>query len=323
MSRIGRIFVTTLILGWLAGAAPATATTYTAIDYPGATSTIAYGINNTGKIVGNYSYGGGPPPSIPVARGFVKTGTVFSSFDFPTGSSSFAFAYGINDAGAIVGRYSDSSYKNHGFLLTIAGYSIIDYPGATSTEADGINDAGAIVGRYLDSSGAHGFVKTGSVYSSFEFPIGLYFPTGINDDGEIVGYYYDSSYKIHGFLLTSAGYSTIDYPSAYVTQANGINDAGEIVGFYVLSGSMSITHGFLLTSEGYSTIDYLGATSTIAYGINDAGAIVGRYLDSSGAHGFLITTTAPVPASMLLLGSGLLALVGRAEAREKLSSREI
>ena len=56
-------------------------------------------------------------------------------------------AFGINDAGQIVGPFIDSTGV-HGFLDTGGSFTQIDVPGAISTQAFGINDAGQIVGVF-------------------------------------------------------------------------------------------------------------------------------------------------------------------------------
>ncbi len=69
-------------------------------------------------------------------------------------------AWGINNAGQIVGYYYDSSNAEHGFLYNGGAYTTLNGPlGAGGTQAYGINDAGQIVGDYTDSSGTqHGFL---------------------------------------------------------------------------------------------------------------------------------------------------------------------
>jgi probable HAF family extracellular repeat protein len=68
-------------------------------------------------------------------------------------------ASGINDAGAVVGEYTDSSGIDHGFLWQGGSFTPIDVPGAVDTVAFGVNDAGAVVGRYTHSSGTvHSFI---------------------------------------------------------------------------------------------------------------------------------------------------------------------
>jgi uncharacterized membrane protein len=86
----------------------------------------------------------------------------FTSFDVPFAGASDTEASGINDAGQIVGLYSDAS-GGHGFLKDGSTYTSLDVPfaGASGTEALGINNAGAIVGYYFDASfSTHGFIAT-------------------------------------------------------------------------------------------------------------------------------------------------------------------
>src|SRR5438045_2839940 len=57
--------------------------------------------------------------------------------------------FGINATGQIVGFYTDSLNKTHGFLYTAGTYVTLDVPGAISTEALGINSSGQIVGIFV------------------------------------------------------------------------------------------------------------------------------------------------------------------------------
>ena len=159
-------------------------------------------------------------------------------------------AFGINDAGQIVGVYCDSSGTPHGFLYngSTSTYTTIDDPlGTKGTAAFGINDAGQIVGYYVDSSGVdHGFLYSGGTFITLDDPLGTggTLAYGINDLGQIVGGYTDSSGTPHGFLYSNGTYTTIDDPlGAKGTVAIGINDAGQIVGYYV--DSSGADHGFL------------------------------------------------------------------------------
>ena len=65
------------------------------VDVPGATITIAHGINDAAQIVGIY-YDGKLVP-----HGFLDEGGTFSTIDVP--GAGFTYALGTNDAGHIVG----------------------------------------------------------------------------------------------------------------------------------------------------------------------------------------------------------------------------
>jgi hypothetical protein len=71
----------------------------------------------------------------------------FSSFDFPGAIDTQATA--ITPSGNIVGRYTSSDGKQHGFLLASGKFRSIDFPGATATDVTWINPRGQIVGATL------------------------------------------------------------------------------------------------------------------------------------------------------------------------------
>src|SRR2546426_1640139 len=82
---------------------------FTTIDFPGATSTQTWGINPRGDIVGFYVSAG-------VTHGFLLSGGVFTTIDFP--GATLNIANGINPRGDIVGSYVGAGGVTHGFLLS-------------------------------------------------------------------------------------------------------------------------------------------------------------------------------------------------------------
>ncbi len=141
----------TITLGFLLGVfSPAMAVNYsfTTIDVPGAVETNAFGINNSGQIVGEFT-------ASSRAHGFLLSGGAFTTIDVPGAINTQAF--GINDSGQIAGE-SDSS---HGFLLSGGAFTTIDVPGATLTQAFKINNSGQIAGRFQAGTTVfHGFLAT-------------------------------------------------------------------------------------------------------------------------------------------------------------------
>jgi uncharacterized membrane protein len=168
---------------------------FTTIDYPGAAATLAWGINDSGLIVGDYI------DTKNVEHGFLDNAGVFTAIDY-SGASGTA-ALGINSAGDIVGIWLDAAQNSHGFLLSGGVFTSLDYPLATitGTVASGINDVGQIAGTFFDGSGAsHGFIYAGGTkWAQVDVPnAGQTALNQIKNDHNVVGAYVDSLTETHG-----------------------------------------------------------------------------------------------------------------------------
>src|SRR5262249_4245487 len=111
----------------------------------------------------------------------------FTTIDVP--GASFTQAYGINDAGQIVGVFS-SATGGGGFLDTAGSFTTINVPGAGGgTSANGINNLGQIVGSFVAPDGTtHGFLYSDGSFTTIDVPGGRSTEVnGINDAGQIVG----------------------------------------------------------------------------------------------------------------------------------------
>jgi hypothetical protein len=90
---------------------------FTDLAFPGASATMALGINGDGEVVGTYTMGAG---SAAVMHGFTWTASHgFSSLDDPNGVGT-TIINGINDRGDLVGFYTDTAGNTDGFLATPA-----------------------------------------------------------------------------------------------------------------------------------------------------------------------------------------------------------
>lgn len=257
----------------------------TDITYPGATSTNATGINNSGQIVGNYNIGSN-------YQGFLYTGGAFSTIDFPGDTPGYTIDYfgGISDSGQIVGWYSNvGGTFTTGFRYQGGAFSSIIFPGSSDTEPLGISSNGTyIVGAFRMSGNLRGFLYTGGVFTTIDYPSATNtVPTGINNNGTIVGWYIDAAGSGHSFLDDGGVFTTFTVPG-FNTTAYGINDGGIIVGN--AGNAATGSHGFLGTDGAFTTFNAINGMGLVN-GINDNGAIVGQYVDAAhNGHGFLYST---------------------------------
>ncbi|HWC19303.1 MAG TPA: hypothetical protein VG498_19990 [Terriglobales bacterium] len=268
--------------------------TFTSIDYPGGTETVARGINNHGDIVGSYRI-------VPPIHALL-----FSNGNFiplaPTTAlgANYSDAFKSNDRGDVVGYVTTDDGFSHGFLLSGGNLTMLDFPGASNTVAVGINEADVVVGWYdvgpFDEDGnpsaQHGFIWSGGNFVQVDVPgasdTGV---TGINARGDLVGGWDNRLAPAveHGFVYANGTFTTLDVPVAgsTFTQIDDINAQGDVVGAYEDGDGHG--HGFVIRKGIFTTLDFPGAVGTNAWGINSAGQVVGRYhLTRGGAtHGFL------------------------------------
>jgi probable HAF family extracellular repeat protein len=264
---------------------------YTTIDFPGAYSTGAYGINNSGQIVGQYF-----DLHLMTTRSFLDTAGSFTTIDFPGARQTQAS--GINNAGSIVGEYVDQGGVFHGFLYQAGSYTSLDYPNATLTQANGINDDNQISGIYRDAaSNPHGFQYQAGTFISIDCS-GCAFDgaNGINGDAQIGG----GTNTSEGFL-----YACWPFPNC----ANG----GTFTYYPFLAGVLSVNNNEqMAASSGGSIVFYHegiadtiavpgAAAATTLVSTNDFTmqnsqgaakvALVGYYhLSGQQSHGFLATS---------------------------------
>jgi len=276
--------------------------TYTLFDFPGTfytyPSSLNLGVSNPKiEIVGEYGNLSLLAPNSFLLLGAESKGVVTESYqtvDFPGVPQQGAF--GVNDAGQVVGQYVDSSGVYHGWEMRGGTFTTIDVPfsGATGTVTNGINNSQEIVGCW-DGSGIsqHGFTLIATTYTSFDYPGAIQTCAwGLNSSGDITGYYTDISGVQHGFILIGTTYTSIDPPDSVFTSPGGINDAGDVTGGFCTTSACIETldgaQGFLLSKGSYTTFTIPGAVGTSLGAINDKGVILGDYFDVAGFdHGFV------------------------------------
>jgi hypothetical protein len=307
-----------------------------------ADSLVAWGVNDSGLIT-----------VIDVTNGqgylYNSVTSAFSPINVPGATS--VYPYQINDLGQIVGAFTNGS-GTFGFLDSGGTFTTIGVPGALQqplgigTGAVGINSAGEIVGVWSapPSGIAQGFTYSGGSFTNTNISdstssLGGVAGTslnGINDSGLVSGYVtkgqmIDNQIVEQGFVYNGSTFSPVIYPGAISTNVQDINNSGEVVGTYYLADGAY--WGFTYNDGTFTTIMYPGSSSTSLYGISNDGEIVGQYVCASGAcplsdPAFFATPTAtgyafttipssptPEPDSLILLGSGVIAVLGTARRR--------
>jgi len=191
--------------------------------------------------------------------------------------------YGVNNAGAMVGSYVDSSGVRHGFMLSGGKVTKLDDPKGTDTYCFAINKAGSIVGYYATSShNAQAFLYQKGKFSDIG-PAGSTGSQGIgiNDHGDVNGNFGDSKGG-HGFLLKGGKYTTQDVPGAAFTLGGGINNADLMTEEWI--DSSSNVESSLYNGKKYTTINVPGEPDSYVSGINNLGDIVYSW-ESASAYG--------------------------------------
>jgi probable HAF family extracellular repeat protein len=260
---------------------------FTAIDYPNASGTWAWGINSRGDIVGYYT------GVDKINHGFLLNGGHYTPIDYP--GAAVTLVNGINPQGDVVGEFGATATSPHrGFLLGADGvYTTFDFPGATKTSLVGINARGEITGQYtLPDGSRHTFLSVDGNLTKIDYPgSSANGPFGVTSEGEVYGVYVLNGVG-HGYVYsTGGGFTTIDYPGATFTYVTGRNSSGDMVGHWV--DSAGVSHGYILSNGQFTSIDYPGASFTALSAIDPAGNIAGRCTVNGVSRGFLLATTQP------------------------------
>jgi probable HAF family extracellular repeat protein len=175
----------------------------TTLDFPGASDSYAFGINDTGTVVGYWDLVDAAGDLL-AYNGFSWKNGSFTEVNFPGSGDSTTL--GNNVRGDFVGAWDSgiTSPIGHAFVCSNGKCSSFDAPvaEATITQAVAINAIGQIVGTYVDGDGVtHAFLMAGANFTSFDFPGATSTSAwGINSPGQIVGTYIAADGSHHGFL---------------------------------------------------------------------------------------------------------------------------
>jgi probable HAF family extracellular repeat protein len=300
-----------------------------------------YGINDHGQVVGQAN-----TADDTAWHAFLYSNGAMTDLG-TMGGVGVSGATGINNYGQVVGYSMTDDFRT--FLYSNGTMTDIGTLGGPGITATGINDSGQVVG-VADTAAlypAGGAIPQAFLYSNGMMTdlgalggIGSR-AHGINNMGQVVGEASTADFDASGYAITHAflysngkmidigptadtrvyiyfpgGKIDIGPLGATYSVASGINNYGQVVGA-AWGGASNGTYVFLYSDGVLLDLNGLlpvgsGWTLTDAIDINDLGQIVGRGITSDGdTHAFLMTPVpVPVPASLWLLGSGLLGLMG-------------
>jgi probable HAF family extracellular repeat protein len=210
--------------------------------------------------------------------------------DLGTLGGSVSAAFGVNDAGQVVG-FASKAVGFHAFLWDSQNgmQDLGALRGGSASIAHGINGSGLVVGESFYFNEWHAFVWDsmngmrdigGSSFRSNA--------VGVNDAGQVVGSMNNDAFLYDGGTLIDLG------SLGGVAVGNAINDAGIIVGG---SGTGTLNHhGFIYRDGVMTDLNDLippvsGLTIVEAEGINNAGQIVGVAVQDGdyNTHAILLT----------------------------------
>ncbi|WP_420123665.1 HAF repeat-containing protein [Nakamurella sp.] len=253
----------------------------------GGPTSIAYGINDRGQIVGTSDVG-------TVRHAFRWDPADHRMTDLGTLGGSYSTAYAVNNRGLVVGESETADGRMHAFSWDprTARMSDLGTLGGDSSTATAVNDSGQIVGNARTGDFlTHAFrwdprsrqmrdlgVLPGSVVS---------FATGINNRGEVVGYtndvgdFTDRAFRWDprsGQMQTIAG-----LPDVY-SHATGINDLGRIAGYWDDQSGRTTAFVWSPSHQAVTELPQTGGTSsgyTTTSAINNRSWVAGQ--ESSAA----------------------------------------
>ena len=202
----------------------------------------------------------------------------------------FTNIYGINNAGQLVGTYTDSAGTHYGFLDTNRAFTTLPF---TPT---GINNVGQIVGLsdnglVLDTNGVINEIVLTALprFDGLPHSISDRSPK-INDLGQIVGNYSDQYFGAHSFIYSNGTFTLLPAadPNQEFVSAHGINNCGQVL--LEIGEFVGFSDYLYLNGQYTHVLNYLECTFAAGTALNNVGQVLGTngpstYVDTNGVVG--------------------------------------
>lgn len=229
----------------------------------------AYGLNNSGQVVGISSLNGASSPA------FLYSGGTMVSLGTLGGADSVA--KGINVMGRITG-YSETLNGYAAFLYSNGTMQNIGTLGGNFAAGYAINALGQITGDSKNKMGQdHAFLYTGGNMVDLG-TLGGNSSTGsgINNRGQVVGYAYNASGNFLAFLYSAGKMQSLGTLGGDWSLATAINDQTQITGQAYTPGNLQ-AHAFLYSKGTMIDLGVLpGGVYSRGESINRYGVVVGQ-----------------------------------------------
>jgi probable HAF family extracellular repeat protein/T5SS/PEP-CTERM-associated repeat protein len=211
----------------------------------GGPSSYAFEINGSGQAVG---YACCAPDTYLSHAVLWGSGGIVDLGDLDPQWPAISAAYGVNDAGQVVGGSYDASANFHAFLWQGGAMQDLGTLGGDYSAAEAVNENGQVVGTARLANGSpYAFLWDGAMQDLGSLGWDSSIAYDINDDGIVVGAL-QSGATSHAFLWADGQMvdlnTLIPAGSGWVlNEARAINNQGRIVGFGLVGGQ---TRAFLL-----------------------------------------------------------------------------
>ncbi len=212
--------------------------------------------------------------------------------DLGTLGGTQSYAYGINNAGQVVGWSTTPKEVQRAFVYSSGTMADLGTLGGTYSNATGINAAGQVVGtaNTKDDAASRAFIYSNGTMTDLGTLGGSTSGAfGINASGQVVGFSYIGDATNHAFVYSNGTMTDLGTLGGSGSDGFGINDAGQAVGKAFIKDDAA-DQPFVFSNGVMTDLGSLGGIKSQALGINAGGDIVGWSTTAGGAaHAFVLS----------------------------------